>query len=482
MTVDPTRMIDHARTTLDGALRGIRETVTSACPDGAWVVGGAVRDALLERPILDLDIVVDGSAETAACAVSNAVDGAPFQLNDRHGCWRIMADGHPQIDVCQLRGTSIDDDLLLRDFTINAIAMRIDDTLTLTDTTGGIAHLDGELLSMVAARAFNDDPLRLLRAVRIAHELDFAIAPDTRAAIHQHAHQAADPSGERIFVELCRLIEQRQARRGLRLLDELGLLDVLLPELAACRGLEQSRFHHLDVFEHTLAVIDNVEDIIAAHAFWLPTGDATVHEFTPEQRRMLLFAAMCHDLAKPATRTIRDDGRVSFVGHDEVGTQIVATLCERWATSARFRTGLQHLVRTHLALGFMLHRPLDARAIWRFLRHVEPHAAEAIVLSVADRLATAGPDDRREWVRRHLQVARELWHAHWREVRDGRPAPLLDGREIADLIGREPGPIIGELVHALAEAQAVGDVRTVAEARDLVRSCFEVSESTASTP
>jgi hypothetical protein len=133
------------------------------------------------------------------------------------------------------------------------------------------------------------------------------------------------------------------------------------------------------------------------------------------------------------------------------------------------------LVDTHLLLGFLLHTDRSARERWRLLRRFGDVAPEAVILSVGDRLATAGPDDRRRWVRAHLELAREVWADHWREQRDGRPEPLLDGQAIARAAGIEPGPALGELVTALAEAQAVGEVSTRSEAEELVRRISEAS-------
>jgi putative nucleotidyltransferase with HDIG domain len=192
--------------------------------------------------------------------------------------------------------------------------------------------------------------------------------------------------------------------------------------------------------------------------------------WTREQRLVVLLAALCHDLGKPATRVVRDDGRVSFVGHDSVGAELVDQIAERWRWSGALRRRVRTLVDTHLALGFLLHTDRSPRERWRLLRRFGDVAPEAIVLSVGDRFATAGPDDRRRWVRAHLELAREVWADIWREHRDGRPEPLLDGTAIAEAAGITPGPGLGTLVAALAEAQAVGEVTTVDQARELVRS------------
>ena len=458
----------------------LRDVLGDELAGETWLVGGVVRDALLGRPLLDVDLATGGDPERAARAIASATSGTAFPLGDRldgeRGLWRVAAtadDGaEMQYDVCALRGGSIETDVHARDFAANALALPLVGG-ELFDAHGGASDIEAGRLRMVSTDVLDDDPLRLLRAARIAHLLDWTVDADTVAAIRDRAARAVEPAGERTFHELSLLLLHPEARRGWRLLEQLGLDAVLLPELDACRGMRQSRFHHLDVHDHTLAVLDNCEDLLAATDFWLPLPaepGLAAAPWTDEQRLVVLLAALAHDLGKPATRTERHDGRVGFVGHDDVGRDIVDQLAERWKWSTAMRRAVGQLVGTHLDLGFLLHTDRGLRDRWRLRRKIGSDVlAEAVVLSVGDRFATSGLDDRRKWVRAHLELAREVWTDHWREVRDGIPAPLLDGREIAAVAGIDPGPKVGELVHLLAEAQAVGEVTTRDEAEALVR-------------
>lgn len=447
-----------------------------------WLVGGMVRDALVGRPLLDWDLVVSGDCAIVAKSIGKKFKGDVFQLSDRFGCWRVHANvdnQRIQIDVCSLRGDSIEADLLQRDFTVNAIAFSCWNERQFIDPHDGRGDLKRSQLRSVSDTVFTDDPLRLLRSARIAHDFGLDIDDATRALIKASAHLASEPSGERIFSELCLLVESAECRRALRLLADIGVLDVVLPELAACREVGQSHFHHLDVYEHTLAVLDNVEDIAETLEFYLPVDPrSNACEFDADAKRIMRFAAICHDLAKPVVRTVHpESGRVGFLGHDKSGVMIVNEMCDRWSTSNRFRDGVAHLVRTHLNLGILLHAPLDARASYRFRRSVQPWCAEAIVLSVADRMATAGVADRRRWARRHVEVARDLWRDYWREIQDGIAEPLLDGAEIAEVCNLDPGPEIGRFVRLLAEEQAVGNIDTHDKAVTFLRAQAEKSVS-----
>jgi putative nucleotidyltransferase with HDIG domain len=460
------------------ALRDEVAALLGAAASETWLVGGVVRDALVGRPLLDIDLATSADPEATARHLARQIGGAPFPLGDAFGCWRIADDR--QFDVCALRGDGIEADLGARDFTVNAMALPLVGAPEIIDPQHGLRDLEHGTVRMVSAASIDEDPLRMLRAARIAHLFDWQVEEHTVAAIRERAARASEPAGERTFAELRMLLLHPEARRGWRLLQQLGLDATLLPELDACRGMAQSRFHHLDVHDHTLAVLDNCEDLLGATDFWLPLPDGVDREpWSEQQRLVVLLAALCHDLGKPATRQLREDGRVSFVGHDSVGAELVDALAERWRWSGAIRRNVKALVDTHLLLGFLLHTERGARERWRLLRRFGDVAAEAVVLSVGDRLATAGPDDRRRWVRAHLELAREVWADHWREQRDGRPEPLLDGQAIAQAAGIEPGPQLGELVIALAEAQAIGEVTTRAQAEELVQ---RVSAATGRSP
>lgn len=456
-------------------LAPIAQLVGSHLPDAeaqAWLVGGCVRDALLSRSVDDVDIATSANPRSLANALASATQGAAFPLGSSFGVWRVTpATQHStyQIDVCPLVGGSIEADVAARDFTLNALAYDVRSG-QLIDRVGGVEDLDRRILRVVSDTSFASDPLRILRAARIAHELGCHVEPATKQLARRDAHRADEPAGERTIAELERLICSDEARRGVRLADELGVLEVVWPEITACKGIAQSRFHHLDVFEHTLAVLDNCEDIERCHEYYL--GEAS-DSLSTDERWILRLAALCHDLGKVRTRTVSDEGRVGFSGHDVAGATIVGELAQRWAMSNRYRDGVTLLVRTHLALGMLLHGPLDARARYRFLRSVEPYGRLAIMLSFADRLATSGVDDRSSWRRRHLTLARELWNELAQRTAAPDCEPLLDGLEIADAAGISPGPALGRLVAALREAQDLGEVRTPAEARALVRGLSE---------
>jgi poly(A) polymerase len=468
-------------------VRAAREALAGG---DAWVVGGTVRDALLDRAVVDLDLAVDGDPETAARAIARSVGGPTFRLSEQFGAWRVHArDDGFTFDVSPLQGDTIDSDLARRDFSVNAIALPLDGGEPI-DPTGGIPDLDRRMLRVlggdtVDSSSYASDALRPLRLARLATELGFRPDARTERLTLEAAHAVTNASSERIFGELRRMVVAPGAVEGLELADRLGLIAAVLPEVSALHGVEQSHYHHLDVHGHTIEVLREQIAIEAdpSAAFGEELGarlaavlaEPLADELTRWQA--LRFGALLHDIAKPATRRVLDDGRVSFVGHDTVGEEVIWQICRRLRTSERLREFVGALARHHLRLGFLVHeRPLSRAAIYRYLAACSPVEIEVTVLSCADRLATRGRNAEAA-IAKHVDLAREMLGAalDWRA--SGPPKPPLRGDELAGELGMQPGPELGELLRALAEAAYTGEATTRTEAVAYARRLRQNSRS-----
>jgi putative nucleotidyltransferase with HDIG domain len=438
----------------------------------AWLVGGAVRDALLERPTADLDVVVDADAGGAARALARAARGPAFELSDAFGSWRVMApDRTWQVDLSPLRGGSLEADLALRDFTVNAIAEPLDGGERV-DPYGGAADLAAGRLRAVGPRAFADDPLRVVRLVRLASQLHLAPDPATVALARDSAAATAGVAQERVFAELKRVIAGDGVLASLALMDDLGLTQAILPELHALHGVEQNRYHHADVHEHTLEVL---EQTIALQAdpgavfgarFAQPVRALLAEPLADEVDRglALRLGALLHDIAKPATLGRREDGSPTFLGHDRAGAELARDVLTRLRASERLKAHVAALTRHHLRLGFLVHEtPLSRRALYGYLKTTEPVEVDVTLLSVADRLATRGRKAQ-ESIARHLDLAREILPAAllWRA--EGRRTPLVRGDALAAALELHDGPRLGRLLAQIDEAHFAGELSSAAEA------------------
>jgi poly(A) polymerase len=438
-----------------------------------WVVGGAVRDQLLGAPpSTDLDLVVAGEVAPAARALARAAGATAFSLSDEFGAWRVVARaGGWQADLNPLRGESLEADLRLRDFTINAIAQPLDGG-ALIDPLGGAADLAARRLRLAAPDAVAADPLRALRLVRLVCELDLTADRQARQAARAAAPGLALIASERIYTEVRRVITSERVGAGVRLALELGLCAVVLPELEALRGVEQSRYHHLDVLDHTLAVLDCAVEVQRDPEALLGSehGGAVrtllARPLADELTRgdALRFAALLHDIAKPQTRTVAPDGRIGFLGHDRLGAELARTILGRLRAAERMRAHVAALTRHHLRLGFLVHRaPLDRRELYAYLDACDPVSADVTLLSVADRLATRGARAD-EAIARHLELARAVIGDALRWQRHGRPPALVRGDQLAQALGIAPGPVLGELLAAIAQEAFAGELHGAEDA------------------
>jgi putative nucleotidyltransferase with HDIG domain len=450
--------------------------------DDAWLVGGALRDRLLERPTADFDVAIAGERELerAARALGQAAGGFAFSLSETFGTWRVVAhDRSWQLDMLPLEGETIEDDLGRRDLTVNAIAEPLRARGRFVDPSGGLRDLRARRLRMVSQGSFQSDPLRTLRLARLAGELGFEIEPETLRSARSSAPGLAGVAPERTFGELKRILSAERALDGLAVMDATAATDAVLPELAALRDVQQSRFHHLDVAGHTRAVLAETielqrdpESLFGADGAALRAVlDAPLaNELT--RGEAMRFGALLHDIAKPQTRAVTEQGRVTFMGHDEAGARQAIEILGRLRASDRLAEHVAALTRHHLRLGFLVSEmPLGRRAVYGYLDACSPVAVDVTVLSVADRLATRGDDSKRA-IDRHLELARQLLGEALSWVADP-PRPPVRGDELAQALGLRPGPRIGDLLHRLQEASFAGEVATREEAIEHARQLIE---------
>jgi poly(A) polymerase len=447
-----------------------------AAQQSAWIVGGALRDALLGvRQIADLDLVLtQGDPSDAARAIAKAAGCPAFPLSEQFGAWRVIGDGW-LCDITPMQGDAIEDDLALRDFTVNAMAMPLFGG-ALVDPIGGQADLDARTLRVVAPDAYERDRLRPLRLIRFATELGFEPDAQTSSLTREWGPRIIEAAGERVFAELRRIVIAPRAAEGLALASDLNVLGAVLPELEALHGIEQSHFHHLDVYNHTIEVLTALGQIDASLADYFPEDAAELRSVLDEpladeltRGQALRFAALLHDVGKADTRRLTESGRVTFIGHDSLGADMVRKLCIRLRTSERLREFLAQITRHHLVLGFLVHeRPLSKRAIYRYLKLCSPVEVEVTLLTCADRIATRGKNAEAA-IEAHLDLARELMAAALRWRSEGPPRAPLRGDELAHELGMELGPDLGRLLAELEEASYAGEVTTADQAVEYAR-------------
>jgi putative nucleotidyltransferase with HDIG domain len=445
---------------------------------GAWVVGGTLRDLLLGEPCLDLDLAVPSGALALGRALADRRGAAFVLLDEARGACRVV-DGL-QIDVTDFRGPLLADDLRARDFTVNALAVSVpalvaSDRAPVVDPTGGLDDLVTRTVRLCSERAIAEDPVRALRAVRLALRPGWALDEGVEAAIRAAAPAMASVSAERIRDELIGILGEPRAGRGLRVLDDLGVLPVLLPESRAMRETEQPPPHQYDVWEHSLRAVDAADGILA-RLDRLEERSETVAAHLAEdlgdgltRARVLKLAALLHDVAKPETRAL-DGDRVRFIGHDVRGAERANEIARRWRLSGRAASVLVRLVRQHLRpMHLAQAEGVTRRARYRFFRDLGDDAYDCLLLALADAAALRGDPPWQVWTEAGGAVIRALLAGMAEETTAAAVPPLLRGGDVMEAFGLRPGPVVGRLLGVAREAQDLGLVRTREEALAYLR-------------
>lgn len=452
------------------------------------LVGGAVRDGLLGRPLKDLDFVVDGEATALAAAVSRAFHGALVPLDPERDTARVVvrhAGRRFYVDFARRHGKDWAADLQARDFTVNAIA--VGPAGRYLDPLDGRCDLAEGRLRAASEAAFREDPLRTLRAVRLMAELGLTIEPQTVAWIQRDASLLPRAAAERIRDEFVRILAAPGVAQHLVTLDDLGLMAQVCPELTATRSVGQSPPHQWDVWTHTVKAVEAMEAVIGCldgglgdrgdlAPAWVwgdiikclgpLRGDLVAHldqtvSDTRDRRFTLRLAALLHDVGKPLTRSVGDDGRVHFYDHETVSADSAADRLRVLRFSGDEIALVRNIVTHHLRPGHLARsRGPTRRAIYRYFKATGETGVEVGLLSLADMLAVWGQAlPGRRWLRR-LDVVATLLAAFFDRSESIAPPPLINGHELMEVLDLSPGPEVGRLLEAIREGQATGEIRS----------------------
>ncbi len=464
-----------------------------------YLVGGAVRDALLRRPSHDLDLATPDDGRRLAKQIANAFKGAYYPLDPERKVGRAILDYEGvrySVDVARFRGESLQDDLYGRDFTVNAIAAPLrGDLQTLIDPLDGVRDVFEKRLRRCTPDSIRSDPIRALRAVRQSLQFKLLIERETRADLREYGVGIIHSSPERVRDEFMTMLGGAKPQAALRALDSLGLLTLIVPEVDAMRGVVQSAPHIYDVWEHTLNVIERLDGVITTISPQRTDETAAdgalglivylLDVFRPQLqthlaaplpngrsvRALLMLAALLHDCGKPATRSVGAEGRIHFYRHELIGAELAAVRAEALRLSNEESARLVGCVRHHMRPMHLRNaESLSRRAVYRFWKATDSLGLDVCLLTLADYLGMVGthlqvPD----WLAQ-LQVVRALLDAYFnRHAEVVAPPPLLGGKALMEALGLAPGKLVGQLLEQIAEAQAVGEISTLEEALDLAR-------------
>jgi putative nucleotidyltransferase with HDIG domain len=472
----------------------------SETPAPIYIVGGAVRDALLHRPLKDIDLTTPDHAIKLARRIANHFKGDFFVLDDERDVGRALIstpEGLLVVDVARLRGDSLLHDLTDRDFALNAMAVDLHgDISQVIDPLNGEADIRVKQLRRCADHALTTDPIRALRAVRQSVQLGFRIEAETLRDIKRVSPRLAQASPERVRDELFKLIDLPRPAAALRIADTTSVLKVIMPELEPLHGLNQGKHHAFDAWEHTLAVVENLAAIIAAISYTRTDNTAasfalgmmviqldryraqlnthlnTVWPNDRTHRALLMLAALLHDIGKPATATVDAAGDQRFFGHAGVGAALAGERLAALRLSNDERARIVTLVQEHMGRVFWDElTPLGVHRFWRGLGNA---GVDVCLLVLADYLGARGLRlDQDEWLRLIDRVCALLDAYYLHHDQFVVPPILIDGKQLMEALGLKSGPVIGQLLTLIREAQVTGSVQSAEDALHLARAHFK---------
>jgi putative nucleotidyltransferase with HDIG domain len=468
-----------------------------------YLVGGAVRDLLLSRASPDLDFAVPAHGISLARKIANALDADFLALDDERDTGRVVCTNEDGsrifLDFAVYRGATLDEDLRARDFTMNAMAFNLRDE-TLIDPTSGGKDVLAKTIRACSPTSFSDDPVRILRAVRQAAAFDFHIDKSTRELMKQSTDQLVRISPERLRDEVFKILKGPKPHTCMRALEMLGVFPHLMPELSALKDVPQSEPHVYDVWTHTLAVLDYLDQIISALRMGYD-AEKTNDMFTGllglrlgryrEQiakhfekslnvdrphRALLFFAALYHDVCKPETKTVEESGRIRFFEHDTKGAEIAAERLRAFNFSTDEIQRVERIILNHMRMHSFASRlehekqTPSRKAIYRFFRDNGEAGIDLILLGLADLRATLAHALTVETWTVYLEVARILLENYWEKPEEiVAPPRLLDGNVLMNELAIKPGPIVGQLLETIRENQAAGKIETREQALAFAR-------------
>jgi poly(A) polymerase len=463
----------------------VRTLARSAC-GSVFLVGGAVRDALLKREGTDLDFILSEQDLGLAQAFAEGTGGAYVKLDKAGRTVRVVLEGMIY-DFSVLQGNDLEADLKQRDFTINGLAVSLTgdepwDRLPVLDYSGGMADAAAGVIRAISLESLRRDPLRMLRAYRLAAVLGFRLDEVTADAIREFAPLIHTTAAERIVEELEHIFETNRAYSTVVDLDRSHLLEAIFPELRDLKGLSQNGHHHLDVFEHTLETLRFIEVFIDQPSAAFPLQAEVIRPYMEGRTPICLkWSALFHDTGKPGTKVTRQDGRISFPGHAQAGAAIYRKMALRMKLSRSNADRVGRLIALHLRPLLMtearLRGHLTRKGMARLVKKIGDDLPGLFMLAVADNMAKQGLSGSRERLDELNGLFDQLL-AIERKRREGEAmrSRLVTGTDLIAALGLKPGPLVGRILRRVDEAYLAGEVETRDEALFLAQKLLDPRE------
>lgn len=448
----------------------------------AYLVGGFLRDFFLDRPTRDFDFACPENPKRFAEIVARAFKGTLFILKEEREIFRVTVPSESiQFDFAKFKDTSIDDDLSQRDFSINAIALPLDGISPsakiledcILDPFNGRDDIKRKIVRQISEKNYADDPLRLLRAFRIATQLQFEIDDETFATIQTNREKIKSTAAERIREEILLILDCPHAYGTVKKMDAAGLISILFPEVDPNRECAIHYYPGKGVWGHSLDGLENLEWILENLSLEFPEDHEKISGALSEnvggthpRSSIMKMGILFHDVGKAKTAEMIE-GRMRFFQHEDVGAQMTKLIVRRLKFSSDETHAVSRLVQSHMRPGGLAHIPvLTEKAKYRFFRDLGDSAIPMLLVALADRYTYLTAEERGAKKDLHEQVTKELirWHYEKEAEQIPKKTKLIDGNILMEKLKLEPGPLIGEILKELEEKVFLGEIKTQDEA------------------
>jgi len=449
-----------------------------------FVVGGWLRDTLLQKENRDLDVITSSNPIKLAKRISSSLKGRLVMLDKDNKIYRVVLKDDPRldyIDFSKMKGTDITKDLSNRDFTINSFAARISGKIDLSkiiDPFGGLKDLKAKKIRLTSKHAIADDPLRMLRAFRLASELNFAITPDSLKDIKRHAVKIRKSAWERIRDEFFKILASHDSHYWLRELDKSGLLDMLFSEIGEMKKHgKQFYYHPKGLWQHSTETLRALENILNNVNQNFPAEGQKIRRHLSQplssgitRETLLKLVTLFHDVAKPATSK-KMGGRMRFLGHESKGAQKITTILKRMRVSSSDIRIAQNLVANHMRpISLTQANVLTQRAVFRFFRDIGDDSLDLLMLALSDWHSYKGLKHHEPKILKKQEATlKELAKRYFEEKEKPAMPKIIDGHILMKKFKLEPGPLIGKLLAKIKEAQFLGKISDTEQALALAK-------------
>ena len=447
-----------------------------------FLVGGVLRDLLLKKNlILDFDFAVSKNALRLAKELSSKIGGSLVILDKEFGCARIVKkkkDKTYTLDFTDFKGKDINEDLYRRDFTINSLAIDLkqwekakDFNSILISPYKGLEDLKKGIIRMVSKKSLSEDPLRLVRAFSLAAEFKFKIEEETLREIRAQKSKLEKTAFERIRDELFKILSVDNSFIFLKDMDRIQILEKIIPEIKIMKRISQGPYHHLDVWEHSLETLNQLELLMKEL-----NSDRNLRGYLNEiiasdrkRRELIKLGAILHDIGKPLAFKKRE-GKTIFHGHEKLGETLTENICRRLKLSIKEEDALKKIVYGHLRPGYLAdNRLITPRARFRYFRDTGSEGVSILLISVADQRATRGPKAKEEDRKRHEKIVFGLIKEFFEKKKEKKLPRILTGYDLIKKLKLTPGPIFAKILNKVTELQVIGKIKTKKEALDIAK-------------